>query len=760
VVLCIALLSCMAVWAVLAQHRNVERTRAALQRSYEVQEQLRTVFSLIQDAETGQRGYILTGDPAYLKPYVLASPAIASSVSRLRTLLHGDPRLLEQVDRLDRLVRDKQKEMARTIGIRDDRGDDAAIIAVQEGGGKITMDNIRVSVAALGHAEEQARMSRRAAEEREFRELVVLFLGLFAVISVVLVMSGIIAFNALKRRMASEAALRTQTRRAQGLQRIAEAAGVAHTLHGALASTLAELMRLLKGQQGLALWRTSASDLAAVRKLAQFSQPDGGLEQVESEVQIPEALQGWPAQYPDRGVRVESVAAQGESPGCRQVHIPIAGAAGPSALLMLTLAEDDIPTETAESFAAAAAAQLRHAAERQRIVDTLNDALARSQGIFDSAIDGILTIQRDGMVESINPAALAMFGYDDTDASQAHVPQTRMSQTRMSQTRMSQTRMSQTRMSQMHVSQLLADEFPDSGAVDKSLRLHEGIGCIHESMGLRRDGSRFPVDVALNELALFDKKLLVAMVRDASERKRLERIKNEFIATVSHELRTPLTSISGALRLLETGAAGTLPEKAARLAYIAHTNSQRLVLLVNDILDIEKIEAGLIKFDIRARPLDAIAHLSVEANQGYAQRYGVTLEMQLLHPGLMVLTDADRLNQVLTNLISNAVKFSPEGGIVTLAIQGCDGMARLAVGDQGSGIPAEFQERIYDKFAQADASDQRSKGGTGLGLSITKQLVTQMNGRISFVTGPAGTVFTVEIPLAPQSAHADAAGPQ
>ncbi|MBO1114241.1 CHASE3 domain-containing protein [Bordetella petrii] len=721
VMFCVVLLSCIAIWAVWAQHQNVENTRAELQESYQVQVQLQNVFSLIQDAETGQRGYILTGDPSFLVPYDQATPAIISSVGSLKTLLQRDAELLRQAEQLERLIEGKQVEMARTIDIRDNQGRYAASMAVQEGTGKIMMDNIRVAISSLRHAEETARMARRAVEEREFRQLVALFLTLIAVIVAVLIVSGTIVFKALRQRMASEAALKARERQARGLQRIAEAAGVGRTLHDALANTLAELMRLLKGRHGLALWRTSASEQAAVRQITQSLQRDGTIEHAEFATAAADSQLGWPDRYTNQEVWIETLAAHEDTPAYQRVHVPVADEAGPSALLVLTIDQDDAPDETVESFAAAAGAQLRHAADRQRIVNTLNDSLTRSQGIFNNAIDGILTIRRNGMIEDINPAALQMFGYADADASN------------------------------IHISRLLADEFSSPGNSEASLHIHAGIGGVHESAGQRQDGTRFPIDLALYELALFNQTLLVATVRDATERKRLDQIKNEFIATVSHELRTPLTSISGALQLLEAGAGGGLPEKAMHLAKIAHSNSNRLVRLVNDILDIQKIEAGLIHFDLRPQPLDAIAHLAIEANQGFAERYGVTLEAQLHSTNLIVLVDADRLNQVLTNLISNAVKFSPEGGVVTLAVQKRDSVAQLAVSDHGPGIPAEFQERIYHKFAQADASDQRRKGGTGLGLSITRQLVTQMNGRISFTTGPSGTVFTVEIPLAPQT---------
>lgn len=717
VTLSIVLLCCVAIWAVWAQHQNVEKTRLALQQSYRVQVQLQNVFSLIQDAETSQRGYILTGDPAFLTPYNDAAPAIGRSLGRLQALLRDDPDLLQKVIALEQLIQAKRTEMARTIQIRDTQGGAAAAAAVQGGIGKKLMDQIRDSIASLRGAEERARTDRRALEEREFRQLVALFLSLIAIIAVVLIISSFVSFNALKHRMASEAALRTQRRQALGLQHIAQATAEAHSLQEALSSTLVALLRLLKAQDGVALWQMSASGQTTVRQMTLSPTADGTIAQtVEEEIPLPNEQWDQLLSTRDPSIWIDTAYTGANGQSTQRIHIPVFDETGPTALLVLTTPHN--PPEIAEPLATAATTQLRHAAERQRIMDTLSDSLARNQGIFDSAIDGILTIRTNGTIESINPAALRMFGYTDVIALPAHV------------------------------TRLIVSELPDPVAVDTEPPIQEGIGRVHESVGQRQDGSHFPIDVGLNELTLFNKKLFVAVVRDATERKRLEQIKNEFISTVSHELRTPLTSISGALRLLESGAAGELPEKAARLATIAHANSNRLVRLVNDILDIQKIEAGLIHFDIQPQSLEAVVRLAIDANQEYAGRYGVTLELRAPDSPLTVLADTDRLNQVITNLLSNAVKFSPEGGTVTVELSDQHDCALISVIDHGPGIPPEFQERIYHRFAQADASDQRSKGGTGLGLSITKQLVTQMNGRISFTSSPSGTVFAVEIPLA------------
>jgi len=236
-------------------------------------------------------------------------------------------------------------------------------------------------------------------------------------------------------------------------------------------------------------------------------------------------------------------------------------------------------------------------------------------------------------------------------------------------------------------------------------------------------------------------------LRNATERKRLERLKDEFVSTVSHELRTPLTSIAGSLGLLMGNAAGNLPQPMARLLAIAHNNSQRLVRLVNDILDIEKMEAGRAVFNfsrVEVQPL--VAH-AIEANRGFAEGYGVRVRLEDVRTATDVRADPDRLLQVVTNLLSNAIKFSPADNEVVVAIEKGTDIVRLTVRDHGPGIPVDFKSLIFEKFAQADAGVARRKGGTGLGLSIVKQIVDRLSGEVGFADAPGGgTIFHVRLP--------------
>ncbi|MGZ5897746.1 MAG: sensor histidine kinase, partial [Xanthobacteraceae bacterium] len=273
------------------------------------------------------------------------------------------------------------------------------------------------------------------------------------------------------------------------------------------------------------------------------------------------------------------------------------------------------------------------------------------------------------------------------------------------------------------------------------------VGENRDLYGLRKDGTEFPVEVGLNPIHVGQTALVLSVVVDISERKRMDRLKDEFVATVSHELRTPLTSIAGSLGLLVGGAAGRLPEPAMRLTAIAQNNSERLVRLINDILDIEKLESGQSVFNFRRVELRSTIEQAIEAMRAFADSHKVTVKLDESAVGDCVRADPDRLAQVVTNLLSNAIKFSPPNGVVEVAIETEGNSLRLEVRDHGAGIPHEFKPRIFEKFAQADTTDARQLGGTGLGLSIVKEIVTRLAGTVGFEDAPGGgTIFFVQLP--------------
>ncbi|MFM6832079.1 MAG: ATP-binding protein [Novosphingobium sp.] len=239
----------------------------------------------------------------------------------------------------------------------------------------------------------------------------------------------------------------------------------------------------------------------------------------------------------------------------------------------------------------------------------------------------------------------------------------------------------------------------------------------------------------------------------AEERHRaLERMKDEFLAATSHELRTPVTSIVGSLGLLGM-LSDVLPENARRLVQIAQNNGERLSRLINDVLDLSRLSDGAITIEVV--PVSATQALAecLEAHLGYAAKHDILLELGRTETGLSFEADADRLQQVLSNLVSNAVKFSSKPGPVRLSAERVAEKVRLSVTDTGRGIPEAFRDRIFERFVQIEATDATQKGGSGLGLAISRELVMQMGGTIDFESNAGkGTTFFVEFQQSPGSA--------
>ena len=262
-----------------------------------------------------------------------------------------------------------------------------------------------------------------------------------------------------------------------------------------------------------------------------------------------------------------------------------------------------------------------------------------------------------------------------------------------------------------------------------------------------RHGRELSVELRVGLVSTGQERFFTAFVHDISQRREVARMKDEFISTVSHELRTPLTAIYGSLNLLASGAAGELPQEARQLLAISQESTERLIRLINDLLDLEKISSGKIEYRIQAQPLAPLVEQAVRDMQPFAESLRVRIVPDL-RANPVVAVDADRIVQVCVNLLSNAAKFSPPDAEVRVTLDVVDGRARIGVVDHGPGVPPEFGDRVFDRFAQADSSHRRAKGGPGLGLAICHSIVEAHAGRLGFTSEPdVRTEFFVELPL-------------
>ena len=242
-------------------------------------------------------------------------------------------------------------------------------------------------------------------------------------------------------------------------------------------------------------------------------------------------------------------------------------------------------------------------------------------------------------------------------------------------------------------------------------------------------------------------KLFLSVLRDTTERAQLEQARMDSVSIVSHELRTPLTSIKGSLRLLKSGALGELSEKAKPILEIADRNSDRLLAVINGILDLEKIRAGKVDFHLERTDLVPFLKDAITMNQGYADEHDVTIKLKTDLFSAWANIDSERFMQVMSNLISNAAKFSPEGGIILVGLSQRNQNLRISVSDDGPGIPAGMRRSMFESFSQLDSPDGRKRTGTGLGLAISKSIVKSHGGQIDFVSKlGAGSTFFVDLP--------------
>jgi PAS domain S-box-containing protein len=372
-----------------------------------------------------------------------------------------------------------------------------------------------------------------------------------------------------------------------------------------------------------------------------------------------------------------------------------------------------------------AASNQRLRVERERgelMQQRMRDSRHRLQLLLDRMPDGVLAFDSQGRIEWINPAARLIFRYGMAEV----------------------------------VGEQVAALIPAIGSIHAPVVSATAPGMVDAqapritTRARRRDGTEFTLEIALVPLSASDVHAGMCVCRDVTDAERVDRMKSEFVSMVSHELRTPLTSLRGSLAILADGSIAGLPADALRLLRLANSNAERLVVLVNDILDYEKLRAGALSLELASVDLGEVARRAMDSLEGMARPASVQLLLRGNDGNTPALADPTRLTQVLVNLLSNAIKYSPPNGTVRVTIERNDERARLTVRDDGPGVPAEFLPRLFLPFEQARDPKYRKQGGTGLGLAISRGLMDMMNGAIGIdppTPGRGGATFWIDLPL-------------
>ena len=403
--------------------------------------------------------------------------------------------------------------------------------------------------------------------------------------------------------------------------------------------------------------------------------------------------------------------------------VPITSGEEVIAIMSFASREDTPPDEAMVRIFRALGSQIGNFMARKRAEESADRLRRQTQLILESAGEGIIGIDHRYRVTFVNPAGERLLGYLPGELNGRDVF--------------------------MALHPTLADgtTVPVNDTPIYHALVEGKQRSVAEGILRRKDGLSFPAQYIGSPIRTSIGIIgAVITFQDVTQRREIERMKDEFISVVSHELRTPLTSIRGALGLLAGGKVGEFPEKAQRMLEIAVNNTDRLVRLINDILDIERIDSGRVTMQKRPVEIGTLIAQAVEVMRPMADRNGVRLQA---HPvEASVLADSDRMIQTFTNLLSNAIKFSHPGGEVTIGGATDSGRLHLTFTDQGRGIPAEKLQTIFERFQQVDASDSREKGGTGLGLAICRTIIQQHGGEIWAESKLGeGSTFHIDLPL-------------
>ena len=685
--------------------------------SHEVMAETSNILRLLLYQEAALRGYVLTGDSALARSHRKSAGEIPARLVGLQALVQDNPDQRASAARLAALVRRRLDAAHGALQLMEEGSSEDAVRALTSETGMAPMDEFRSELDRFIAEETRLAAARRDAAEAS-RERLNRFVLVATCLTLLAALSPLLLTMRIARRIAALAdnvrafgAGQPPRPVAGGTDEIADLDRALHRMSEDLAHADRRITAVVDAM-GEGLYQLDREGRVIYMNAAAERMLGYSLEEIRPKT-IHEAIHSRAADETEHAAdacRLLKVISDGAAQHAAEDQFVRAdGTILTVGYTSAPIVEDGRPTGAVLTF--------QDNAERKKAEAARRDSEASTRAVIENMLGGLIIIEPSGFIELVNPAAAEIFGYTRAELIGKH----------------------------------LALLVPPQAGPDPRVYLKaaagKALGLITEWEGRRKDGEVFPFELSMFEFTTHTGRHMAGSIRDISEKKEVERLKKEFLSTVSHELRTPLTSLRGSLGLLAGGALGDLSDEAREVVEIAERNCGRLIGLVNDILDLERLEAGRMEMRIEEQSLDAILKRSVESVTGMAQTHGVSL--QASPTTARIRGDADRLVQVVINLLSNAVKFSPRDSAVTVSARAEGPWAEVRVMDRGRGIPAALRQAIFERFKQVEASDSRQKGGTGLGLAICKAIVEQHGGQIGVESEEGkGSTFWFRVPSA------------
>ncbi|HWO27369.1 MAG TPA: CHASE3 domain-containing protein, partial [Candidatus Acidoferrum sp.] len=690
-------------------YRNTGRFAEAAQwreHTYEVLNSLDTAVARLSDAETGQRGYLLTGEEAYLEPYRAAIKSIDQTIGELKSLTSDNPNQQKRIQILEPLVEKKLAELQMTIELRKNEGLAAANRVVLEGSGKQSMDQIRAIIAEMANEEKDLlRVRTQETNESAVRSVRAILIGTLLSISLLVLCFGLLLRELSERKKAQAALVKSEKWFSTTLASIGDAV-IATDMNG-----------------GVTFMNSVAQSLTG------WSQADATGKSMDLVFDIVNRETRRPVENP-----VKKVFRGGK----------VVGLADHTILLSKDGKEFDIEdsaapilTDTGEGFGVVLV--FRDITEKKLADEETKRQKELQQLILESIAEGVVVADSNGKFLLFNAAAEQFLGFGATDAAPndwsdrygTYLPDTRIKYPP----------------EELPLVRAMRGENVDAAEVFiRNGKVPDGRLLSITGRPLRSEDGALQGGVVVFHDVTLQKRAQEVLVRAKEEAERTSKFKDQFLSTMSHELRTPLNAVLGFSDLLADERYGSLNDRQRRYVTHIHTGGTHLLRLITDILDLSKIEAGRMEI-VRENVSVASAFAEVlSALQPLAEKKSQTL-FQQVEPNLYVRADGTRFKQILMNLIGNAIKFTPEGGRIQLIARKAEEQVRLEVRDNGPGIPPGQQQQIFEAFFRV-AETGNATEGTGLGLAITARLVELHGSKLEIESRPGqGTCFYFFLPL-------------